>query len=75
MSVAYYIVPRQEIEGFDHFVNGKAVARANEKKLDTICNSLGVTPLSAFISQDPEELTDFLEEEDLNLEWHLAIDF
>ncbi len=65
MSVAFYIVPEREIEGFDCFVNGKAVAHASEKKLAKICQSLGVKPLTSFYSQDPEELAALLEGEGL----------
>lgn len=63
MSVAYYIVPEREIEGFDHFVNGKALGHANEKTLKKLCAELRVRPLAEFLSQDPEELADFLEDE------------
>ncbi len=63
MGLAYYIVPESEIEGFDCFVNGKAVAHANEKKLTRICQSQGVKPLNSFYSSDPEEMAAFLEGE------------
>ena len=36
MSVAYFIVIKPEIEGFDPFVNGKAIAKVNEKALTRI---------------------------------------
>lgn len=65
MSVAFYIVPKNEIEGFDHFVNGKAIGHASEETLNAICNSLGVKPLHDFISQDSNELAEFFEDEEL----------
>jgi hypothetical protein len=60
MSVAYYIVLQSEIDGFDPFVNGKAIAHANEKELDKLFKALNVTPLAAFLSQDPDELAEFI---------------
>jgi hypothetical protein len=63
VSVAYYIVPEREIDGFDHFVNGKALGRANEKALVKLCKQLNVTPLTGFLSQDPDELAEFIEDE------------
>lgn len=67
MSVAYFIVLERDIEGFDPFVNGKALAHANEKALEKLCAKLNVAPLAAFLSQDPEMLDDFLEEEDVDV--------
>jgi hypothetical protein len=60
MSVAYYIVLQSEIDGFDPFVNGKAIAHASEKELDKIFKTLNVTPLADFLSQDPDELAEFI---------------
>lgn len=62
MSVAYYIVLKSEIAGFDPFVNGKAVAHANDKTLATICASLKVKPIAEFVSQDPGELAELIED-------------
>lgn len=67
MSVAYYIVPEREIEGFDHFVNGKALGHADEETLHQLCEALSVQSLLTFISQDPEELADFMEDEDVEM--------
>lgn len=67
MSVAYYIVPEREIAGFDHFVNGKALGHADEDILNHLCGELNVQSLLAFISQDPEELADFMEDEDVDM--------
>lgn len=65
MSVAYYIVPEEEIDGFDPFVNGKALGHAGERKLTKICKALDVTPLHDFYSQDPEELAGILGDDEL----------
>jgi hypothetical protein len=64
MSAALYIVVDQPIEGFDAFVNGKALAQ-NSASLDALCSQLGRAPLSSFVSQDPESLGDFLDDEGL----------
>ena len=63
MSVAYYIALKDEIPGFDPFVNGKAIAHADEKTIAKYCSALKVKPLTEFISQNPEELADFMEGE------------
>jgi hypothetical protein len=63
MSLAYYIVLKPKIEGFDPFVNGKAIAHADEKTVAKLCASLNVRPLTEFISADPDELAEFLEDE------------
>lgn len=62
MSVAYYIVPEREIEGFDHFVDGKALGHSNEKALKKLCEKLGVRPLMEFLGQDPAEFGEFSED-------------
>ncbi|MDX9701197.1 MAG: hypothetical protein RBT55_16615 [Rhodocyclaceae bacterium] len=67
MSYAYYIVTREGIDGFDPFVNGKAIAQADEKVFERLCNVLKVRPLTDFISQDPDDLADFIEGEGLNV--------
>lgn len=67
MSVAYYIVPERDIEDFDHFVNGKAIGHADEASLNQLCEALKVQSLLAFISQDPEELADFMEDEEFDM--------
>lgn len=63
MSVALYIVCERDIDGFDPFVNGKAVGHADEETLEAICVELGVPPLMAFYSEDPEALAEFLDDE------------
>lgn len=67
MSVAYYIVPEREVEDFDHFVNGKALGHADEDILNRLCEELNVQPILTFISQDPEELADFMEDEGIDI--------
>lgn len=62
MSVAYYIVLEREIEGFDPFVNGKALGHCDEQALMKLCKKLGVKPLMEFSSQDPEEIADLMED-------------
>lgn len=57
---ALFIVPEREIEGFDHYGPGTSLGHSNEKKLNTICKSLGVAPLSSFYSQDTDALSGHL---------------
>ena len=63
MSVALYIVAKKKLKDVDLFVDGKAVGRANELELDQLCAAAGVPSLMEFVSQDPDELEDFLEDE------------
>ena len=65
MSLAYYIVLNPEIVGFDAYVNGKALANADQQSLAKICQTLGVRPLEEFLSQNADELAEFLEDEDI----------
>ena len=60
MSVAVFIVA--ERPGPDISVDGKALGHADEEVLEALCRDLGVAPLSRFLSQDPEELADYLED-------------
>src|SRR5688572_4257478 len=55
MSAALYIVLERKEPGLDTYVDGKALSRA-EGELDTLAQSLQVTPLMKFFSVDPEEL-------------------
>jgi hypothetical protein len=57
---------RNQIEGFDHFVNGKALARAGEL-LDAMAKKIGTKPLMDFWSAAPEELNGIAE--DLGVTW------
>ncbi|MGE0085966.1 MAG: hypothetical protein AB7S75_16280 [Desulfococcaceae bacterium] len=63
MGLAWYIVSEKEIKGFDTFVDGKAIAHADEKILADIFSSLNVPPLMSFFSQNPEETGDFFDYE------------
>ena len=64
MSVAYVIVSETPIEGFDLFVNGKALAHASDR-LDELAEAAGVRPLMDFFSMDPEEVDALFEGVDL----------
>ena len=55
MSAAYFIVSETPIEGFDLFVNGKALAHASDW-LDQLAEGAGVRPLMDYFSMDPEEV-------------------
>jgi hypothetical protein len=61
MSGAMYIAVEGGESGFDTFVNGKALSKANEV-LEEMAENLGVTPLMKFFSLDDESRA-FLEEE------------
>ena len=63
MSLAIYIATEKKIRGFDPFVNGKAVAHIEDAALEGLCTAAGTKSLLSFISQDPEDLADFLEGE------------
>lgn len=59
MSVAYYLVPKNEIDGFDPGVDGKSLASVDEDFLLDLAQALGVEPLQAFLSGDPAAFDDF----------------
>lgn len=61
MSVAFYIVLDTEEPGFDPFVNGKAIAHAED--LDDFCAKHDLPVLESFVSQSAEELEEMLDEE------------
>ncbi|HEY1423660.1 MAG TPA: hypothetical protein VGF20_09420 [Candidatus Acidoferrum sp.] len=61
VSVAWYIVLEHKISGLDHFVNGKALAKAVEK-LDSLAKDRGVLPLMGFFSAPQEEIAEFAKE-------------
>jgi hypothetical protein len=61
MSAALYIVLERPIEGFDHFVNGKALARASEL-LDALAEKNGTKPLMKFWSANPKALFEIAED-------------
>lgn len=66
MSVAWYIALEREIPGFDHSVNGKAVARAGDL-LDSFAKQKGQSTLMSFFSISPEELGGFAEDHGVSL--------
>src|SRR5258708_36920962 len=67
LSVAWYIVLEREIPGFDHSVNGKAVAKAGAQ-LDSYAKEKGLPLLMSFFSISPEELAGFAEDHGISLE-------
>jgi len=58
LSVAWYIVLERKIPGFDHVVNGNAVARADDQ-LDALADEKGLPTVMSFFSVSPEELAGF----------------
>jgi hypothetical protein len=64
VGAAVYIVLSSTEPGFDAFVNGKALARA-EKKLTKAAERLGVTPLMSFFSMSQDDGAAAAEEFDL----------
>lgn len=65
MSTAIYIATEKKIRGLDPFVNGKAVGHIEDAAMESLCSAAGAKSLLGFISQDPEELADLLEGEDV----------
>ncbi len=55
MSAALYIILERSEPGFDTYVDGKALSRA-EGDLQALARRLGVTPLMDFFSMAPEEM-------------------
>lgn len=72
MSVAFFIVTEREIEGLDTFVNGKAIAGLSDEALQAACTGAGVRSVFDYVSADPEELADFLDDEELDESVELA---
>ena len=66
MSIAWYIVLERKIPGFDHFVNGKAVAKAGDR-LDSLAKEKGLPTLMSFFSISAEALTTFAEDHGVSL--------
>lgn len=62
MSVAIYIVAERDIDDLDTFVNGKALAHAEQEDIDTVCANSGIKSPYEYVSQDPDELRETLEE-------------
>jgi hypothetical protein len=61
MSVAYYIVLDNEEPGFDTIVDGKALA--HEKKLDSLCEKLGLKTFEDFLTMSADDISDMLGED------------
>jgi hypothetical protein len=63
VGLAAYIVLENEIPGFDPFVKGKAIVRAQDQ-LDELAMKMGVQPLTSFLSSVPAEVLEVLGESD-----------
>lgn len=63
MSSALYIVLDREVPGLDTFMNGKALAAA-EEVVTAQCERLGVRDLWSFYSVDPLDVADPLDDLD-----------
>jgi len=63
MSSALYIVLDREVPGLDTFMNGKALAAA-EEVVTAHCERLGVRDLWSFYSVDPLDVADRLDDVD-----------
>jgi hypothetical protein len=68
MGSAIYIVTKKKIKGFDPFVNGKAIGKVDSEALGKVCKAAGFESLLSFISQDPDELAEFLDGEGIDVE-------
>ena len=58
MSVAWYVVLERDISGFDHTLNGKAVANVADL-LDSVAKEKGLPTLMSFFSISSDELAGF----------------
>ena len=58
MGLAWYISAEREVAGLNTFVDGKAIAHADEKWLTGIMKKLNIKPIMDFFSANPEELAD-----------------
>ena len=78
MSVAIYIVCESELEGEDTFVDGKALGHIDPNALEKLEKQIGCRPLYEFMSQNPDDMAEFLEDmEDSAIapeEWFAAKD-
>ena len=66
MGAAYFIVLERQIDGLDTGMDGKSLSRHIEA-LDAAARQLGVRPLSEFFSIAPEQATDFMEGEGMDV--------
>lgn len=67
MSVAIFIASEREVEGLETFVNGKAFGQTSDKALAKVCKAAGINSPYDFVSQDPEELRELLEDADVEV--------
>jgi len=61
MGAAYFIVLERDIDGLDAMIDGKMLASTAEV-LDALAPQLGVRPISEFISVDPIQAAEFMDD-------------
>lgn len=66
MSVAWYVILERDIPGFDHTLNGKAVAKVADL-LDSVAKEKGLPTLMSFFSISPDELAGFASDHGVSL--------
>lgn len=64
MSVAIYIACETELDGEDTFVCGKALGHVDPDVLERVEKKIGCKPLYEFMSYDPEDVAEFLDDPD-----------
>jgi hypothetical protein len=67
MGAAYFIVLENEIDGLDAMIDGKSLAKS-AKVLDSLALQLGVRPISEFISIDPVQAAELMEDEGMDVD-------
>ncbi|MDO9241844.1 MAG: hypothetical protein Q7U30_17685, partial [Methylicorpusculum sp.] len=67
MGVAFFIASEREVEGLETNVNGKAFGQTSDKALSRVCKAAGINSLYDYVSQDPEELRELLEDADVEV--------
>ena|SRR5580704_1530562 len=65
MGAAYFIVLERDIDGFDASMCGKNLSRQIDS-LDEAARKLSVRPLSEFVSIDPGQAAEFMEDEGMD---------
>jgi len=66
LSVAWYVILERDIPGFDHTLNGKAVAKVADL-LDSVAKEKGLPTLMSFFSISPDELAGFASDHGVSL--------
>jgi hypothetical protein len=61
MGAAFFIVLDRKDPGFDTMVNGKALSQ-DARRLEKIAKSLGIRPLEEYVSYEPDEAREMMEE-------------